>query len=117
MSTSHPEPTLTPEDLLFVAFNGRVFGISRYDGSIIWQWNSARSSFVTLLPDGDLLFVSANGYTWALNPATGHPLWHQPFKGEGTGVPSLATMQAGATSPSAAAQEAANEAARRAAAS
>lgn len=105
-------------DLLFVAFNGRVFGVSRFDGSIIWQWNSARSCFVSLLPDDDLLFVSANGYTWALDPATGTELWHQPFKGEGTGVPSLATMRAGAATPSpAAAQEQADQAARAAAAS
>src|SRR6185503_4108246 len=34
------------DDLLFVAFNGRVFGISRLDGSIVWRWKGKASSFV-----------------------------------------------------------------------
>jgi hypothetical protein len=72
---------------------------------------------VSILPDDDLLLVSCRGYTWALDPATGMTLWHQPFKGEGTGIPSLATMRGAAPGPSAAAAQEEQDAAARQAAS
>jgi outer membrane protein assembly factor BamB len=96
---------LTIADLLFVAFNGRVLAVDRMTGTPLWKWNSGKSSFVSLLPDGDLLFASTQGYTWALDPATGREIWHQPFKGEGWGIPTLATMRATSSSGAAAEQE------------
>jgi outer membrane protein assembly factor BamB len=60
---------------------------------------------VAILPDGDVVFVSTQGYTWALDPATGRELWHQPFKGEGWGIPTLATMRGTSSSAAAAEQE------------
>ncbi len=108
---------LTCDDLLFVAFNGRVVAVHRHDGSIVWEWTEgAASNYVGLLPDGDMLFVSSRGYTWALDPATGATLWHQPFKGMGIGVPSLATMRGTSSGSSGAAAETErNEAAQRSA--
>jgi outer membrane protein assembly factor BamB len=113
-----PQNPLTCDDLLFVAFNGRVLALSRHDGSIIWRWSSPhRGQYITLLPNGDMLFVCSQGYTWALNPATGAELWHQPLKGEGVGIPSLATMRATSSSSSAAAQQQADDTAAASAAS
>ena len=95
---------LTTDDLLFVAFNGRVFGVNRTNGAIVWRWKGGSSNFISLLPDGEILFVSCQGYTWALDPLYGTELWHQPFKSEGTGVPSLATMRGRSDDASAAAE-------------
>lgn len=81
----------------FVAFNGRVFAVDRRNGSILWRWKTPKGSFVSLLPDGDQLLVCADGYLWALRAEDGIQLWSQPFKGEGTGIPVLASPRAGAT--------------------
>jgi hypothetical protein len=65
---------------------------------------------VTLLPDGDRLFATIMGYTWALDPVDGRELWYQPLKGEGQGIPTLATMRAASDSSRAAAAAAASAA-------
>jgi outer membrane protein assembly factor BamB len=81
-------------DLLFVAFNSRVFAIDRLTGEIVWRWKaSSGMGFVSILPDRETLFVSCSGYTWALDPRDGSELWHQKFAGEGSGIPVLATMR------------------------
>jgi outer membrane protein assembly factor BamB len=88
--------TITTRDLLFIGFNGRVIAVDRADGSVAWKWRPSRRGMghgtVTLLPDGDRLFASMMGYTWALDPVDGRELWYQPLKGEGQGIPTLATM-------------------------
>lgn len=106
-----PRDTLTTDDLLFVAFNARVIAVDRLDGTEVWRWKAkasgATSGVPIILPDGDRLFVCCNGYTWALDLIDGRELWYQPFKGEGTGVPSLATLRGVAGSSTAAAAAAA----------
>ena len=98
---------LLMEDLLFVGFNGRVIALHRENGVVVWRWQGGSSGqYVCVLPDGDRLLVSCRGYTWALDPLNGSELWHQPLKGEGTGVPSLATMRRGSSGDGAAAFEA-----------
>jgi len=79
----------------FVAFNGRVFALDRRDGSILWRWDTPKGNFVTLLPDGDQLLVCSDGYLWALRAEDGSLVWSQPFKGEGTGIPFLASPRPG----------------------
>ena len=84
-----------PDHAIYAAFNGRVFALDRRDGSILWRWTTPKGgNFVTLLPDGQLL-VCSNGYLWALRAEDGLCLWSQPFKGEGTGIPFLASPRSG----------------------
>ncbi len=85
-----------PDHAIYAAFNGRVFALDRRDGSILWRWTTPKGgNFVTLLPDGDQLLVCSNGYLWALCAEDGLCLWSQPFKGEGTGIPFLASPRSG----------------------
>ena len=112
--SSAVEPT-TPlralEDLVFVAFNARVFAVDRFDGTDVWRCKLPQGSgFVSLLLDGDRLIASSNGYTFAIDPWRGAILWSQPFKGEGVGIPSLASVR-GASAPAGAAAAAAQQAA------
>ena len=105
---------LTTDDLLFVSFNSRVFAVDRTDGSVVWKWKARHggvASAVSMLPSGDRLFVSSNGYTGALDPCNGEELWYQPFKGEGTGIPMLATMRGASDETGAATAAAAQQAA------
>ena len=84
-----------PDHAIYAAFNGRVFALDRRDGSILWRWKTPKGNFVTLLPDGDQLLVCSDGYLWALRAEDGLCLWSQPFKGEGTGIPFLASPRSG----------------------
>ena len=84
-----------PDHAIYAAFNGRVFALDRRDGSILWRWKTPKGNFVMLLPDGDQLLVCSDGYLWALRAEDGTPLWSQPFKGEGTGIPFLASPRSG----------------------
>ena len=85
-----------PDHAIYAAFNGRVFALDRRDGSILWRWTPPKGgNFVTLLPDGDQLLVCSNSYLWALRAEDGLCLWSQPFKGEGTGIPFLASPRSG----------------------
>ena len=102
--------TITTDELVFVAFNSRVFAVDRADGAIIWRWKSTvagASGMPMLLPSDDRLIVSISGYTWALDLTDGRELWFQPFKGEGTGIPMLATARVSADAGSAGAAAAA----------
>lgn len=83
------------EQAVFVAFNSRVFAVDRSDGAILWRWEVPKGGdFVTLLPDADRVIVCCDGYLWALRAVDGTELWSQPFKGEGTGFPVLASPRA-----------------------
>jgi len=86
--------TLTIDDLLFVGFNRRVIALGKRTGETIWKWKAPTGTgFVTLLVEDDTLFVSVQGYNYALDPATGRQIWHNPLKGTGTGAASLATTR------------------------
>jgi outer membrane protein assembly factor BamB len=87
------------EHVLYVAFNERVFALDRRNGNVRWRWKVPQGgSFVTLLSDGDQLIVCSDGYLWALRAQDGTELWAQPFKGEGTGIPVLASPRSAAGS-------------------
>lgn len=92
-----------PDHAIYAAFNGRVFALDRRDGSVLWRWKTPKGNFVTLLPDGDQLLVCSDGYLWALRAEDGLCLWSQPFKGEGTGIPFLASPRSGSENPTTAA--------------
>ena len=81
-------------ELVFVGFNHRVFALDRHTGEKVWSWKGAEgmSNYVAMLLDDDRLIVSIEGYTWALDAATGAEMWHNAFRGEGTGIPSLASV-------------------------
>ncbi len=89
-----------PDHAIYAAFNGRVFALDRRDGSILWRWTTPKGgNFVTLLPDEDQLLVCSDGYLWALRAEDELCLWSQPFKGEGTGIPVLASPRSPIKSP------------------
>lgn len=85
--------TLTIDDLLFVGLRGYAMALRRDTGEVVWVNNDMKSGYTTLLLDGDRLIVSTGGYLFCLEPLTGRLLWHNPLKGYGTGVTSLASIR------------------------
>jgi outer membrane protein assembly factor BamB len=79
-------------DMLFVAFKARVVALDKHTGKKIWAWKSKNEfgGYVGLLLDAERLYVSVDGYTTCLDALTGKERWHNPLKGMGVGVPSLA---------------------------
>ncbi|MGA2797352.1 MAG: PQQ-binding-like beta-propeller repeat protein [Thermoguttaceae bacterium] len=81
------------DQLIFVGFNGKAMALDRDTGEIVWTNNQMKSGNVTFLLDGDRLIASTNGYIYCLDPLTGQILWHNPMKGCGWGIASLASVR------------------------
>jgi outer membrane protein assembly factor BamB len=84
---------MTVEQLIFVGFNGKAIALDRDTGEIVWTYNQMKGGNVTFLLDGDRLIASTNGYIYCLDPLTGQLMWHNPMKGYGTGITSLASVR------------------------
>jgi outer membrane protein assembly factor BamB len=106
---------MTVDQLVFVGLNGYALALDRETGEIVWYNDQMKSGYVTLLLDGDRLIVSTNGYIYCLDPLTGHILWNNPLRGYGMGAPTSLVSARGQSSQTLI-QQAAAEAARRAAA-
>lgn len=82
--------------LLFVGIKSFVIAVDRASGAEVWRTQlpaKYRSSamLLSVLYDGDGLFASVAGEVFALNPKTGELLWHEPFKGLGTGFVTMSS--------------------------
>lgn len=91
--------------LLFVGIKSFVVAVDRASGAEVWRTQlpaKYRSSamLLSVLYDGEGLFASIAGEVFALNPKTGELLWHEPFKGLGTGFVTM-TSELGVSATSA----------------
>ncbi|MGD0516449.1 MAG: PQQ-binding-like beta-propeller repeat protein [Thermoguttaceae bacterium] len=84
---------MTIEQLIFVGFSGKAMALDRDTGEIVWSNNQMHKGHVIFLLDGDRLIASTNGYIYCLDPLTGQILWHNPMKGYGWGIASLASVR------------------------
>ncbi len=85
--------------MLYVGIKGSVVALDRRTGLEAWRTvlkaSVARTStFVCVFRDGDLVVATCNGEVYAMDPASGSLLWHNPLKGLGLGLTSLAGEQA-----------------------
>lgn len=82
--------------LLFVGIKSAVIAVDRATGAEVWRTllpakYKSSAMLVSVLFDGDGLFASIAGEVFALNPKTGELVWHEPFKGLGTGFVTIAS--------------------------
>jgi outer membrane protein assembly factor BamB len=78
------------QSLVHVGIKGSVVALDRSTGEEVWRRALAGSDFVNVaLLDGDL-FASARGELFALDPWTGEIRWHNPLKGLGRGLLTIA---------------------------
>jgi PQQ-like domain len=97
--------------LVFVGIKGRVVALNRDSGSEVWR-TQVGTDYVSVMWDGNALFAVTSGEIWRLDPGSGNQIWHNPLKGLGRGLVSLASTQiAGAVDATAAYQYAAAAAA------
>jgi outer membrane protein assembly factor BamB len=86
--------------LVFVGIRHAVVALDRRDGSEVWRADVSGSGFVTVLWDGEALLAAADGEVFRLDPASGERVWHNPMKGLGLGIVSLASTHAPAQASS-----------------
>lgn len=87
--------------LLFVGIKNHLLALDAATGAEVWRTKLKGSDFVTVLWDGQFLTAANSGEAFGLDPQSGTILWHNPLKGLGLGVVSLASSRlAGAASGS-----------------
>jgi len=77
------------EDLVFVGIGGRVVALYRDSGQQAWL-TKLGSDFVNVTVQGGRIYAAASGEIFCLDPLTGQPLWHNPLKGYGLGLVTIA---------------------------
>lgn len=112
-SALHPHRFLqmprAPLSLVYVGVKNRVLAFDRRTGAPVWTTDlpakyKSSGSFVNVVRDAEGLFATCAGELFALDPKSGALLWHEPLKGQGTGLVSIATDLGGATQATAIAE-------------
>jgi outer membrane protein assembly factor BamB len=88
--------------LVYIGVRNHVIAFDRKNGGEAWRTELAvkyqtSASFVNVVRDSDGLFATCAGELFCLDPATGAVLWHEPLKGLGTGLVTIATDLGGAS--------------------
>jgi len=78
-------------ELVIIGIKGSVVALNRATGQQEWATHLKGSDFVNVvLLDGAVL-ASCYGEIFCLDPLTGNALWHNPLKGFGMGLATIAT--------------------------
>jgi outer membrane protein assembly factor BamB len=82
-----------PRALVFVGIKRCVIALDDATGAEVWRAELHGGDFVSVLWDGEALLAANNGEVYRIDPATGAVMWHNPLKGLGRGVVSLASAR------------------------
>jgi len=77
-------------DLLFVGIKGSVVALRRDSGEQVWG-TQLGGTFVNVILDNEKLLAASRGEIFCLDPLTGRQLWHNPLRGYGIGLVTMAT--------------------------
>ena len=80
-------------DLVFIGIKGTVVALHRATGQQVWATHLKGSDFVNVVLQGGAIIASCYGEIFCLDPLTGDALWHNPLKGFGTGLATIASEQ------------------------
>ena len=87
--------------LIFIGIKGSVVALNRATGQQVWATHLKGSDFVNVVVQDGAVLASCHGEVFSLDPLTGIGMWHNPLKGFGTGLATIATPQTaqGGTAP------------------
>jgi outer membrane protein assembly factor BamB len=77
-------------ELIFIGIKGSVVALHRVTGEHVWATHLKGSDFVNVVVQNDTVVASCYGEIFCLDPLTGNALWHNPLKGFGTGLATIA---------------------------
>jgi outer membrane protein assembly factor BamB len=78
-------------DLVFIGIKGSVVALSRASGEQKWATSLRNADFVNVLLQDEAVFAACYGEIYCLDPYTGEIRWHNPLKGFGVGLATIAT--------------------------
>jgi outer membrane protein assembly factor BamB len=88
-------------ELVFVGIRGSLVALNRATGEQVWATRLKGYDFVNVVLDGEELFATAAGEIFCLDPLAGDALWHNPLKGFGTGLATIAPAGGAGSEPAA----------------
>jgi outer membrane protein assembly factor BamB len=75
---------------IYLGVKGSVIALHSANGQQLWATALKGSEFVNVALDGSNLYAATRGELFCLDPQTGTIRWHNPLKGYGWGLVSLA---------------------------
>ncbi len=78
-------------DFIYVGIKGSVVALDRTTGRQVWATHLKGSYFVNVVLQNGALLAACCGEIFCLDPSTGAGLWHNPLKGFGTDLATIAT--------------------------
>ena len=78
-------------ELIFIGIKGSVVALHRATGQQVWATHLKGYDFVNVVVENETVLASCYGEIFCLDPFTGNALWHNPLKGFGTGLATIAT--------------------------
>ena len=93
-------------DLIFIGIKGSVLALYRTTGQVAWAASLKGVDFVNLVLEDDRVLATCSGEIFCLDALAGKVLWHNPLKGFGRGLATIATdKNPGGANPSAMAEK------------
>ena len=77
---------------VYLGVKGSVIALNADTGDQLWVTHLSGSGFVHLMLDGDNVYATTYGKIFCLDSHTGEGRWHNPLKGFGRGLVSVATV-------------------------
>ena len=77
--------------LIFIGIKGSVVALNRATGQQVWVTRLKGSDFVNVILQDGAVLASCRGEIFCLHPLTGILMWHNPLKGFGVGLATIAT--------------------------
>lgn len=78
-------------DLMFIGIRGSVVALNLSTGEQVWATHLKGYDFVNVVLEHGAVLASCYGEIFCLDPLTGNALWHNPLKGFGRGLATIAT--------------------------
>ncbi len=99
------EGSMPQTRFVYLGIHGAVIALNSANGEQLWSRSLRGTDFVNVVLDGSNLYAATHGEIYCLDPRTGIIRWHNPLKGYGWGLVSIATESACANATTAQAQE------------
>jgi len=78
-------------ELVFIGIKGSVIALDQFTGRQVWATHLKGWDFVNVILQDGRVLASTCGEIFCLDPLRGEALWHNPLKGFGRGLATMAT--------------------------
>src|SRR5204863_5976682 len=91
--------------IIYLGVKGSVVAIDSATGQSIWSTSLKGAEFVNVVLDGTNLFATTRGEIFCIDPQGGGIRWHNPLKGYGLGLITIAGEGIGQNTPAVTAEK------------